>query len=115
MAVLTREQLLARKVAGKTEIVDLGDGSEVVVRGLTRGEAGRVGKIEDEQEVEVTALHLALVEPAMSLDDIRAWQEQDESGVIQRVVDAVQRLSGTAPGQAKDATKSVPGRRRARR
>lgn len=115
MAVLTREQILARKIAGKTEIVDLGDGSEVVVRGLTRAEAGRVGKIEDEQEVECMALHLALVEPTMSIDDVRTWQEQDESGVIQRVVDEVQRLSGTAPGQGKDATKSVPRRGRARK
>lgn len=114
MAVLSREQILARKVAGKTEEVDLGDGGSVVVRGLTRAEAGRVGKIDDEQEVECTALHLALVEPALSMDDVRAWQESDDSGTIQRVVDVVQRLSGTAPGQAKDATKSVPRRGRAR-
>lgn len=114
MAVLNREQILARKVAGKTETVDLGDGDAVVVRGLTRGEAGRVGKIDDEQEVECMALHLALVEPALSIEDVRAWQESDEAGVLQLVVDAVQRLSGTAPGQGKDATKSVSRRGRAR-
>lgn len=113
MAVLTREQVLARKVAGRTETVEL-DGGEVVVRGLSRGEASVCGKLDDQDDVEAMALHLGLVEPALSLEDATAWREQDESGEIQKVVDAIQRLSGTAPGQGKDATKSVPRRRRAR-
>lgn len=113
MAVLSREQILARKVAGKVEPVELSDG-EVVVRGLSRGEASAVGKLDDQDEVECLALHLGLVDPVMSVDDVRLWRAQDESGEIQKVVDVIQRMSGTAPGQGKDATKSVSRGRRAR-
>lgn len=113
MAVLSREQILARKVAGHTETVPLGDG-EVVVRGLSRREASECGKLDDQDEVEALALHFGLVDPALSVDDVRTWREQDESGELQKVVDKIQSLSGSAPGQGKDATKSVSGRRRAR-
>lgn len=113
MAVLSREQILARKVAGRTETVELDEG-EVVVRGLSRGEASRVGQIDDQDEVEALALHYGLVDPALTLDEVRAWRESDEAGQIQRVVDVIQRMSGTAPGQGKDATKSVSRGRRAR-
>lgn len=114
MAVLTREQILARKVAGDVETVDLGDGSEVVVRGLTRGEASKTSGIEDFEEIEILAVSMGLVDPPMTPDDVRAWREQDQSGAIDNVVTTIQRLSGSAPGQAKDATKSVPQRRRNR-
>lgn len=113
MAVLTREQILARKVAGKVETVEL-DGGDVLVRGLTRGEASACGKLDDQDELEALALHLGLVDPALSLEDVRAWRDKDASGEIQNVVDKIQFMSGTAPGQGKDATKSVPRGRRGR-
>lgn len=113
MAVLSREQILARKVAGRTEPVQLDDG-EVVVRGLSRSEASMCGRLDDQDDVETLALHFGLVEPHLSQDEVRLWRSQDESGELQKVVDAIQRLSGTAPGQGKDATKSVPRRGRAR-
>lgn len=113
MAILTREQILARRVAGHTETVPL-NGGEVVVRGLSRGEASVCGKLDDQDDVEAMALHLGLVDPELSLEDATAWRDQDESGELQKVVDVIQRLSGTAPGQGKDATKSVSRRGRAR-
>lgn len=113
MSVLSREQILARKVAGVTATVPLGDG-EVVVRGLSRGEASACGKLDDPDDVECLALSLGLVDPALSVDDVRAWRDADQSGELQRVVDKIQAMSGTAPGQGKDATKSVPRRGRAR-
>lgn len=115
MALLTREQILARKVAGRTETVPLSGGDEVEVRGLSRGEAAECGEIESADEVECLALHYGLVNPALTVDEVREWRRNDESGEVQKVVDVVQRLSGTAPGQGKDATKSVPAGRRARR
>lgn len=114
MAVLSRDEILARSVHGVTERVDLGNGDEIVVRGLTRGEATQTNKLDDEGEIECLALHFAIVEPAMSLDDIRAWRDNDVSGAVQVVANVVQRLSGSAPGQTKEATKSLPRRRRAR-
>lgn len=111
MAVLSRDEVLARKVHGNVEHVPVGDG-EVVVRGLTRGEATETQKLEDPGEVECLALSYALIEPKMTVDDVREWRNNDGAGVLHEVAMVVQRLSGNAPGQAKEATKSVSTRRR---
>ena len=108
MAVLSRDEILARKVHGRTEHVELADGSEVVVRGMTRGEASETSRIEDFEEIEVLALSWAMVEPKLTPDEVRLWRSQDESGEVQKVVTAIQRLSGTGAGEGKEATKSVP-------
>jgi hypothetical protein len=111
MAVLSRAEILARKVHGTTEHVDLGNGDEVVVRGLTRGESQELSKHQDDfVYVEVQALAWGLVEPAMTYADVQAWCEGDQSGTLHLVVTKIQELSGTLPGQGKDATKSVSGR-----
>lgn len=113
MALLTREQILARKVAGKTEIVPLGDGDEVEVRGITRGEAAEIGSIDPEtvdnpdKEAEIMALAFGLVNPALTLDEVREWYAGEQSGAIQAVSDMIRSLSGQAAGQGKEATKSV--------
>jgi hypothetical protein len=108
MATLSRAQILARKVYGTTESVELSDGGEVIVRGMTRGEARELSALDDEGDVENTALHYGLVEPALSLEDVAKWIANEGSGEVQKVVNAIQRLSGTDPGQAKEFTKSVP-------
>lgn len=113
MALLTREQILARKVAGKTEVVTLPDGDEVEVRGITRGEAAEIGKIDHEtvenpdKEAEMMALAFGLVNPALSLEDVREWYAGEQSGAIQMISDKIRELSGQAQGQGKEATKSV--------
>lgn len=107
MALLSREQILARKVAGKTEVVPLSDGAEVEVRGLTRGEATETSKLDDNEEIEILALSFGLVTPHLTPADVREWRNADGSGDVQTVVEAIQRLSGSAPGQGKEATKSV--------
>ena len=108
MATLTRAEILARKVYGKTDTVTLEDGAQVIVRGMTRGEARELSRIDDPGDVENTALHYGLVEPALSIEDVAKWCANDGSGDVQTVVDAIQRLSGTAPGQPKEYTKSLP-------
>jgi hypothetical protein len=111
---LSRDEILARKVHGKTITVTLPvAGGEVVVRGLSRGEARIAGALDDQAEVENTALRFGLIEPALNLDDVETWCEQAASGDVQAVVDAIQDLSGTSPGQAKEYTKSVSRGRRA--
>lgn len=109
--ILSRDEILARRVHGTTSEVPIDDdGGVVVVRGLTRGEAHEtVGK--STAETEALALHFGLVEPAMSLEDARAWIAEDESGVIDRVIAEIRRLSGENPGQAKEYTKSVSRRK----
>ena len=106
--VLSKDEVLARKVYGETEFVDFGDGTGVVVRGLTRGEAGRLNKADDDMHAERLSMCWGIVEPAMTLSEIEGWYEQGRSGDIQKIMDTMQRLSGSAPGQAKEYTKSVP-------
>jgi hypothetical protein len=105
--VLSRAEVLARRVHGKTEEVPIDDdGGIVIVRGLTRDEAHEtVGK--STKESEQLALHFGVVEPEMSLADAAEWMANDESGVIDDVVKMVQRMSGE--GRGKEYTKSVSG------
>lgn len=110
MAVLSRDQILARKMGH--ELVDLGDGDQVKVRGLTRAEAHEMKEIETNPEREVRTLVLGLVEPELTEDDVRAWLAGDTFGAIQPVLERIMSLSGMLEGQGKAATKSVPARRR---
>ena len=110
MAVLSREQILATKLG--REHVDVGDQGQVVVRGLTRSEAHEMKDIEGNAEREVRTLSLGLVEPALSEDDVRAWMAAATFGSLQPVLERIMSLSGMLEGQGKEATKSVPARRR---
>lgn len=112
---LTRDQILARKLSGNTEEVELDDGAVVLVRGITRGQAAELNGIDDPLTNEATGISFGLVEPAMTPDEVAEWITDEGHGYVQRVVDAIQRLSGSAPGQAKEYTKSVSRGRRARR
>lgn len=123
--ILSRDAILARRrdaggtgagPAFTTERVELDQGA-VIVRGLSRGEQRAVGRLGDDVDgAEELGLSYALVEPAMTLEDVHEWcQDPDAAADIAAVVAVVHRLSGMAPGQGKDATKSVPrGRSRAR-
>lgn len=104
---LTRDQILARK-AGH-EQVPLGTGF-VVVRGMTRKEAHRSRECDGEEEAEIFGVATCLVDPKMSIEDVRAWFEGDASGEVQPIVERILQLSGMMEGQGKEATKSVRGR-----
>jgi hypothetical protein len=108
MPALSRAEILARKVRGaKTERVPLGDGY-VVVRGLTRGESHETVD-KSTRETEIIGLHYGIVEPTMSMADISAWMDNDESGAFQPIINMIQKLSGNAEGQGKEYTKSLSG------
>jgi hypothetical protein len=116
MGHLSRDEILARRVHGNTETVTLSDGATVVVRGLSRGEARRVdlkGR-EDPSASENLAVSCALVEPALSLEDVEAWAEVADSDDFQRIAEAVQRLNKVGKTASKESTKSVPRQRRGR-
>lgn len=109
MAHLTREQLLARKLG--QEVVDLGDGGTVLVRGLNRAEAHAMTERETARDRELYMIATGLLDPQMTEDDVAAWFAADSAGALDLVGKAITVLSGMAPGQGKDATKSVPRRR----
>lgn len=112
MAVLTRAEILARKVHGRTERVPFPtpDSEDwLAVRGLSRAEAQEtVGK--SVPELEALIVWYGLVQPDdMTLDDVKAWMANDESGAFEPVIAMINALSGNAPGQGKEYTKSVSG------
>lgn len=112
MPALSRTEILARKVHGRTERLPFptpDSDDYLVVRGLSRGEAQEtVGK--SVAELEALIVWHGMVEPNdMSLDDVRAWMANDESGAFEPVIETINRLSGNAPGQGKEYTKSVSG------
>lgn len=108
MTTLTRAEILARKIHGKTEPFEL-DGGEVLIRGLTHSEALEV------RDQDTTLLRMCvmisrgIVNPAMSVDDVRAWSDADEAGVLTRLSERISELSGMSEGAGKSR---VPGTRR---
>jgi hypothetical protein len=113
MAQLSRDEILARKTGHG--IVTLEDGATVKVRGLTRGEAATMRTYEEEHEgdvigLEALAVATAMTEPKLSHDEAKAWLEAEGHGYVQRVISAIQDLSGERPGQAKEYLKRLPRR-----
>jgi hypothetical protein len=110
---LTREQILARRTGHG--IVTLEDGATVKVRGLSRGEAAEMRTYEEEHPedvvgLEALAISKAMTEPKLSHDDAKAWLTEEGHGYVQRVISAIQDLSGERAGQAKEYLKRVPRR-----
>lgn len=91
--------------------VDLPGKGSVRVRALTRAEVMRVRSsvksIEDAikrvAELERKMLALAMVEPALTEEEVLRWQEASLAGEMEPVVQRVQELSGLIEGAAKEA------------
>jgi len=117
MGQLTRDEILARRTG--SDVVTFSDGTTVKVRGLTRKEAAAMREFEEEHPgdligLEALAISQGMTEPELSHTDAVEWLGQDAHGEIQRVVNAIQTLSGQAEGQSKEYLKSVPRGQRAR-
>jgi hypothetical protein len=109
MGNLTREEILARKRGHLP--VELPDGSgTVTVRGLNRREALVVSEMEDLYERDAYMLSVGLVDPVMSIDDVKAWGEDDDSGTIEAVSRAIGEQSRMVEGAGKSGV-SRPRRR----
>lgn len=104
--MIDRESLLKKR--GEEATVDIPGVGEVRVRALTRGEAlSFKGVAEDVRKLEQHILALAMVDPEMSEDDVRIWQECSPAGEAQIVFDVVLKLSGMEQHADKAAYKSV--------
>lgn len=91
----------------ETEEVPIRKGT-VTVRGLSRYELHLGGKgTEDSGLIEARNIAYALVDPKMTLAEVREWQKvPGTAGDFNKVAEAVRRLSGLAEGAAKS---DVPG------
>lgn len=100
---LTREQILARKVAGHTEEHPIGD-DVVIIRGLTRDESldmRTAGEAGDLRAADNLLIHYGLVEPQMSVEDVAAWAAADDAGTLVDLSQAIARLSRMVEGAGK--------------
>lgn len=104
MTAVDKSALLASRGIGLTS-VSLGELGEVKVRALTRAEALGFQGEHDAAEAEVMLLAVALVEPKLTEDEIRAWQKVAPAGELQPVVQAVLAASGMEQDAPKEAMK----------
>lgn len=102
------ELTTARPFVG--ERVPLRDGY-VSVRGLSRAQALFMNKLQDKgvAAMEQYMLSCAMVEPAMTQQDVAQWQAGSEVGEIDAVVDVIKRLSGMEDDAGKSGLPPVRG------
>lgn len=96
---LTRDQILARKTGRGT--ATLPDGSTVAIRALTHAEVLEGQGYRDLNERTCFMVATALVDPAMSMDDVRAWSLAAGAGDLVAVSEQVQIISGLSEGAGK--------------
>lgn len=88
--------------------VELARGGFVKVRALTRSEALKIkGQEMPEEEMEQLLLSLALAEPKLTPEEVKAWQDSSPAGEIEEVIAEIMRLSGMQKSAPKEAYKSV--------
>jgi hypothetical protein len=105
--MIDKSQLTAKREESTRDVELPTLGGSVRVRGLTRAEALRVqGKQMDALEAERKLLHLAMVEPLMSEEDVRQWQHVAPAGELQPIQDAILTMSGLTADAVKEAVKS---------
>lgn len=108
---MTFDKELLFKAALPEGEVDLPGKGTVRVRAMTRAEVmqvrSSVKSIEDAfrrgAELECKMLALAMVEPTLTEDEVRRWQDAALAGEMEPVVQKVQELSGLIEGAAKEA------------
>lgn len=100
MSFIGKDALLA-KAGIETEDVEIPGKGTVQVRGLTRSEAlglQKLGEL-DALEMERKLVALAMVEPALTEDEVLTWQENSPAGELEPIAEAIQRLSGLVAKQ----------------
>lgn len=102
---MDRAEFLTPRLPESEVKLDIGT---IRVRGLSRAEALALKGMEPE-EIEVRALAMGMMDPELTVDDVRVWQSVALADEVKAVLDAIYELSGLREGSAKAAYKSVPG------
>lgn len=107
----TKDHLRRPRVEHGT--VTLEDGAEVEIRPLSRKVALQVHELQEKSGMgpaEAFLLHRGMVDPAMSIEDVEGWMEDDgAAGDVQAVSRAIGVISGMVAGSGKEAYKSAGG------
>lgn len=99
---MDKSELLADRVP-RAEVTIVGVGT-ITIRGLSRYELLLAGKgTDDPALVEARMLSYAMVDPALTVDEVRQWQKASPAGELGPVTTAMRELSGLAEGAGKSA------------
>lgn len=101
-----KARLLARRLG--SEVVPIDGVGDVTVRGLNRDESILVGQESEVADRDRIMVSLGMVDPVMTVDEVREWQQSGPGGEIEDVSRAIARLSKMIPGADKESYKSVP-------
>lgn len=98
--------LKPRVPEGEVEVEGIGT---VRVRGLSRGEVFIVQKTtgDDTAAMERRIVSLGMVDPEMTEDDVRQWQQSSPAGELDAVADKINELSGLSQGADKSGVPDV--------
>lgn len=110
MAAVTKADLLAKR-SGGTRKVDVPGVGQVEVRGLTRGEALSIQKSGalEAADMEALLISLAMVDPALTPDEVRQWQDVAPAGELEPISEAIQEMSGLKASVVKEQMQSFRG------
>jgi len=90
------------------EDVEIPGVGTVRVRALSRGEALRTQSASGVGAVERAMVALAMIDPPLTEDEVKRWQEASPAGELEPLTRVIQRLSGMEDGADKAAFKSAP-------
>src|SRR5689334_10157917 len=106
--MIDKAALLAPRLAEQD--VPVGDLGTVRIRALSRAEVADIQAQELESAaLEAQMLATALVEPAMTVPEVAAWQAAAAGGEFEPIVKAVLALSGMAVTSEKEVVQQFPG------
>lgn len=91
--------------------VPVGDLGTVRIRALSRAQvlAFRNRKATDAAEIERVLLSSALIDPVLTEDEVKQWQEASAAGELEPLTQAISALSGLDTAAAKEAVKRFRG------
>lgn len=102
------DDLTAETADDGAEDFTLSSGKVVRLRGLTRAEHLWIGKgTEDPAEIEARMLSKALLKPAMTVEQAKAWQRSGQSRSVSEITDKIRELSGFGEGASKSDLRGV--------
>lgn len=107
---MSDEELKAKLLAPrlpKPHDVELPGIGTVSVRGLSRAEVLELQDVDGRLEFERKLVSLGMVRPAMTPEDVAAWQAASLSDEIETITKKISELSGLEAGARKRAYKSV--------
>lgn len=108
---MDKDKLLARRAdtaSGLPEdTVDIEGVGSVRVRALTRGEVYKVQQLKGRGDAERRILAWGLLDPELTENEVRQWQDNSPAGEMEPVADKIRELSGLNQDADKESYKSA--------